>query len=176
MIKMNHNGGQYCNVTIDLPYPSIETKSRRPEYAHAMLSNIGSDNSEMTAVSLYFYNSVILNPDYAHFAQCFHEISIVEMHHLNIFAALAYQMGLDPRLWSMQKYDTCYWTPAYNEYPREIRRVIENSLKSELAAIQKYTRQAETINDQNIVEILERIILDEQQHVDIFAAMLEQID
>ena len=72
--------------------------------AYAMLSNVGSNNSEMTAVSLYFYNSVILNPVYADFAQCFHKISIVEMHHLHIFASLSFQMGLDPRLWSCLLY------------------------------------------------------------------------
>ena len=174
-MNLNRNNDE-CNVTIDLPYPPIQTESRRMEYAYAMLSNVGSNNSEMTAVSLYFYNSVILNPVYADFAQCFHKISIVEMHHLHIFASLSFQMGLDPRLWSMQNKSRCYWTPAYNQYPRRIREVIENSIQGEQAAIHKYTRQAETICDKNIVEILNRIILDEQRHIEIFHVMLAQLD
>lgn len=164
-----------CNVTVDLPYPPIWTESRRPEYAYAMLSNVGSSNSEMTAVSLYFYNSVILHPDYADFARRFQKIGIVEMHHLDIFANLAFQMGLDPRLWSVKNRRKCYWTPAYNHYPCEIREVIENSIQGEVAAINKYTRQAEIICDPNIVEILNRIILDEQRHIEIFHRMLEDI-
>lgn len=172
---MSQHHNHECKVTIDLPYPPIQTESRRRDYAYAMLSNIGSNHSEMTAVSLYFYNSVIVNPDYADFAQCFHKISIVEMHHLDIFASLASQMGLDPRLWSMENQGMCYWTPAYNSYPRKIREVIENSIQGEEATIQKYTRQAETICDTNIVKILKRIILDEKHHIEIFQAMLEQV-
>ena len=78
-----------CNVNLDLPYPPIKTDSRNLEDAYAMLSNVGSSNSEMCAVSLYFYNSVILKPEYADFAECFHKISIVEMHHLDIYSSLA---------------------------------------------------------------------------------------
>lgn len=162
-----------CNVTIDLPYPPIQPESCRMEYANAMLSNVGSDHSEMSAISLYFYNSVILDSEYAEFAQCFHKISIVEMHHMDIFAKLAFRMGQDPRMWNVRNQRKCYWTPSYNCYPVRIREVIENSLKGELAAIQKYTKQSQTICDKNIVEILKRIILDEQQHVEIFRHMLE---
>ncbi len=166
------NLDQECKAALDLPYPPVQTKSRRLDYAHAMQSNVGSGNSEMTAVSLYFYNSVILNPDYADFAQCFHRISIVEMHHLDIFATLAHQMGLDPRLWCTRNRTKCYWTPAYNSYPRRVREVVEHSIRGEEAAIKKYSRQADEICDEDIVKILERILLDERRHIEIFHAML----
>lgn len=170
-MNLNH---QECNVTVNLPYPAVRAESRRKDYAAAMLSNVGSCNSEMTAVSLYFYNSVILNPEYADFAHCFHEISIVEMHHLDIFATLAYQMGADPRLWTDKGRSSQYWTPKCNQYPREIRAVIENSIQGEEAAIRKYTRQAEMICDANIVENLKRILMDEQRHIEIFHTMLAE--
>lgn len=164
-----------CKVNLDLPYPPIQLEHSKPEYALAMLSNIGSSNSEMNAVSLYFYNSVILEPDYAELAKCFHQISVVEMHHLKIFGNLAYQLGADPRLWSVQNRSKRYWTPAYNRYPRSLRMVIENSIRGEVATVQKYTRQAETICDANIVEILKRIILDEQHHIEILHTILDDV-
>ena len=164
-----------CNISVNLPYPEIQPESQNPQYALAMLSNVGSSNSEMTAVSLYFYNSVILNPLYVNFAKCFHEISIVEMHHLNIFADLAFKMGADPRLWSVQNRRKAYWTPAYNQYPQEIRSMIINSVKGEEAAIRKYRSQANVIRDVNIKSILERIILDEERHIEIFNNMLSLI-
>lgn len=163
------------HVKLELPYPAIEPESRRLDDAYAMLRNVGGDQSEMSTVSLYCYNSVILNPNYADIARCFHEISIVEMQHLNIFASLAFQMGLDPRLWSMQKRGKFYWTPAFNRYPRNIREVLENSIKGEEAAIQNYTRQAETIQDTNIVDILHRVMLDEQRHIEIFHTILDEL-
>lgn len=164
-----------CKATLDLPYPPVRAENCQQEYAYAMLSNIGSSNSEMSAVSLYFYNSVILQAEEADFARCFHEISIVEMHHLDIFSTLAFQMGMDPRLWGSENHRTCYWTPAYNRYPRNIREVLENAIQGEEAAIQKYIRQSQTICDANIVENLERILLDEKHHVELFHAMLARL-
>lgn len=164
-----------CDVTLDIPYPSVQPSSRRRDYAQAMLSNVGSPSSEMGAVSLYFYNSVILQHKNPALAECFHQIGLVEMHHLEIFCSLAFQMGLDPRLWSLHGQYNRYWSPSFNRYPRDPRPLVENSLQGELAAIEKYTRQANTISDSNIVENLNRIILDEQQHVKIFRHMLETL-
>ena len=98
-METNQNGK--FSVDLDLPYPPVQPETHRKEYAYAMLSNVGSDNSEMSAVSLYFYNSILLSPQHAAFARCFHQISIVEMHHLDIFASFAHQMGLDPRQHSL---------------------------------------------------------------------------
>lgn len=162
----------YCKAAADLPYPPIQPESRNCKYAQEMLSNVGGSNSEMTAVSLYFYNAVILDPDYAAFAKCFHDISIVEMHHMDMFADLAFKMGEDPRLWSKCNCQNVYWTPAYNQYPRRICDVILNSIKGEEAAIQKYKRQSEMICDANIVCILKRIIIDEELHIEIFRNMM----
>ena len=39
-------------------YPPVKVCEKNPRYAMAMLSNIGACNSEMSAVSLYFYNSM----------------------------------------------------------------------------------------------------------------------
>ncbi|RZS93007.1 ferritin-like domain-containing protein [Cuneatibacter caecimuris] len=172
-MEMNQN--HEYQVSADLPYPPIQTQSRNKDYAYAMLSNIGSSNSEMSAVSLYFYNSTVLDPAYSEFSQCFHKISIVEMHHLQIFAALACQMGLDPRLWSLDRGRRSYWSPGYNQYPRMLRPLLENSIKGEQAAIRKYSRQAELICDPDIQAILRRIILDEQLHIEIFTDMLNSI-
>lgn len=164
-----------CNAAVNLPYPDIQPEGQNCRYARAMLSNVGGSNSEMTAVSLYFYNSVILDPDYSFIAKCFHEISIVEMHHLDMFADLAYMLGEDPRLWTNHNQRKIYWTPKYNQYPREIRAVIINSINGEEAAIQKYRSQIGFIKDPNIISILNRIILDEERHIEIFHNMLNHI-
>lgn len=65
--------------------------------------------------------------------------------------------------------------PAYNQYPREMRPLISSSIKAEQEAIYKYSKQADAIQDRNIVAILERIILDEERHIQIFNEMYQQI-
>jgi len=70
-------------------YPPVKVCEKNPRYAMAMLSNIGACNSEMSAVSLYFYNSLIANGKYEEIGKTFHKISMVEMHHMNIYGPKA---------------------------------------------------------------------------------------
>lgn len=172
-MPQNQNNERAANASI--PYPPIEAETKNSDYAYAMLSNLADQNSEMTAVSLYFYNSTILASEHPSFSRTFHEISIEEMHHLHIFASLAHQMGLDPRLWCMRRQGRSYWTPAYNTYPREPRRMLEYAIKGEQDTVAKYTRQAATIQDSKIVVILKRIIADEQRHIESLKAMLPHV-
>lgn len=163
-----------CNYVVDQPYPPVQVKCPNPVYASEMLSNIGAIVSEMSDVARYFYVSVVAREEYSSIATCFHHISIVEMHHLDIFAELALQLGADPRLWSGETYKR-WWSPSFIGYPKDICGLIKESITAEKEAIAKYSEQANTISDPNIVENLERIILDEKRHLEIFTDMLQQL-
>lgn len=155
-------------------YPVIGELKKNMCYAKEMLSNIGSANSEMSAVSIYTYNSVRLKTCNENLDQIFSHIAMVEMHHLEMFATLAYQLGADPRLWYYEHGKMCYWSPSYNQYPTKICTMLQNSLDGELAAIKKYTEQMEVINDKTVVACLKRIIEDEKVHVHIFTNLLRE--
>lgn len=157
------------------PYPPIEVDAPNAVYAMEMLSNIGDCNSEMSAISLYFYNSIISKHPYDEIAECFHKIMIVEMHHLDIFGQLAYLLGADPRLWSYDGSQSVYWSPACNQYPRRIKEVLRNAAEGEQAAIDKYARQADRIEDPHIVDTLRRIIIDEEHHIEIFETLYREL-
>lgn len=163
------------HYSVDEPYPPARASGPNPIYAAEMLSNMGGCVSEMSAVSLYFYNDLIVQSTYPAIASCFHHISLIEMHHLEIFGKLALALGADPRLWSTRCARKLYWSPAFNRYPREIKSLVRNSIESESAVIAKYSAQADEINDPYIVENLRRIILDEQRHLDIFHNMFAHI-
>ena len=77
------------------PWPPIEIISQNKRYGAAMLSNIGACNSEMSAISLYIYNGMITKSYFFDIAECFHKISIVEMHHLHTFGELSIMLGAD---------------------------------------------------------------------------------
>lgn len=159
------------------PWPPIEVFDRNPQYGAAMLSNIGSCNSEMSAISLYIYNSMITRSYFFDIAECFHRIGISEMHHLNAFGELALQAGADPRLWSIRKNGSLqYWSPACNRYPTRIGAVVSNSLDAELEAIKKYQSQTQWIKDRKINAVLNRVIADEVCHVQIFRLILAELN
>lgn len=169
---MNHKDFTFYDKA---PYPPVRVAGPNPRYAQAMLSNIGASNSEMSAVSLYFYNSLITDRNFSEIAQCFHRIGIVEMHHMDIFGHLAFLLGEDPRLWSRSNGKLSYWTPGYNQYPRAILPLLNNALSGENEAIEKYRKQTQWIQDPDIKANLERIILDEEQHVKVFQSLIAEI-
>lgn len=88
-----------CHYQVSAPYPPVRVNEPNLVYADEMLSNMGDVVSEMSDVTRYFYIAVVTKPEFGSIATCFHHISIVEMHHLNIFAELALLLGADPRLW-----------------------------------------------------------------------------
>lgn len=164
---------QHPLYEVSLPYPKVFAESMNPAYGRAMLSNVGGANSEMSAVSLYLYNHLV-TPQYPEIAEAFHKISAVEMRHLEIFGTFAYQLGQDPRLWSNRCGQRMYWSPGYHRYPAQISRMLGYALESERAAIQKYQRQIDFIQDENIRENLRRIILDEEAHVRVISYLKEK--
>ncbi|UWP58634.1 ferritin-like domain-containing protein [Ruminococcus gauvreauii] len=164
-----------CIYKAEGPYPKVQVKERNAAYAREMLSNMADIASEISDVSRYFYIAVMTAPKYGEISECFHNISIVEMHHLNIFAELARQLGADPRLWCVKNGRRRWWSPSYVGYPQELRAMIAESVKAEKDAVIKYSRQAKVIEDMNIVENLHRIIKDEECHLQTFQEMYDQL-
>lgn len=45
------------------PYPPVQVCERNQAYGRMMLDNMGGNNSEMSAVSLYLYNNLLIDED-----------------------------------------------------------------------------------------------------------------
>lgn len=171
------------------PYPPIKAAGQNRQYGMAMLDNMASQNSEMSAVGLYFYNHLIA-AGHREISDAFHFIGIVEMHHMQIFAELAMQLGENPRLWSRHPRNGryVYWSPACMRYPHiqppaygcpvskaSLRIILSQAIEGEQAAVKKYMNQTDWIKDVNICDNLRRIAADEQMHVDIFTRLYHSI-
>lgn len=167
------------------PYPPIHVSKCNPQYAAAMLDNMAGQISEMSAVGLYFYDC-LLTTGLKEPADAFHHISIVEMHHMDIFARLAMQLGENPRLWAHMgnsgRY--VYWNPANLKYPpihppeadctispSSLRLILSQAIEEEQRALDKYMKQTSWILDRNICDNLIRIAADEQMHIEILTRL-----
>ncbi len=161
--------------SVELPYPPIKVKQKNDEYGQMILDNVGGMISEMSFVSSYVYNHIIAGSKYKELKDTFLRIGIVEMHHLDIFCDLAQKLGMDPRLWTCTNDYNEYWSPAYINYPNQLKELLENAIINEEKAIEKYTSQINIIKDDNIARILNRIILDEKLHVEILEGFYKKL-
>lgn len=154
------------------PYPPVRVEARNPRYGAAMLDNMGGNSSEMSAVSRYLYDQIV-TAGMPEVAEAFQELSIVEMHHLRIFGTLAFQLGMDPRLWSVRQGRRFWWAPEYLQYPRKLGPILQYALREEQAVIRKYENQLRWIRDGCIVELLKRILQDERLHIELLGSLLD---
>lgn len=159
---------------LDIPYPSIDNLETNIEYSQLILSNLGGLHSKMNTVSLYFYNHIILEEQWPELSEAMIQLCLVEMKHLNIFAKICYKLGADPRLWDCHQDLLEYWSPSFNVYPRQINTLLENAIIQEQNTITNYQYQMSCIDEPIIQNMLKRIILDEQLHVEIFNTFLQQ--
>ena len=152
------------------PYPPVQAGRPDRRYAQAMLSNLGGNISELSAVVRYFYGHLVTE-DLPEVASAFHHIGMVEMRHLEIFGTLARQLGADPRPWYIQAGQQRYWSAGYLNYPRRLGPLIQRSIREERAAIEKYQGQLRWIRDEGICNNLRRIIQDERLHIEVLQCL-----
>lgn len=157
---------------VDLPYPSTDVESPNSTYAKMILDNVGGRNSEMTAISSYYFNS--LNGQSEEVCKLYRGINQVEMKHAEIFGNLAKNLGERPLFWSTCGHRRTWWSPSYTDYPLNLLDMLWASIEGEKSAIEKYQLQLRQIDDFNIKENLRRIILDEQHHVRLLTDLYEK--
>lgn len=169
---MNEN----FNPILNIPYPKIEISKKDPVFAYKLLYTYSGNISEFTAVTQYSFQSFYLK-DYKDLSRILEHIAEVEMKHLKILAELILTLGLTP-------YYVTYgcgneaipWNSDFIDYTTDYRNMLLSNINSEVAAIKDYNRLINETNDPNIKDILNRIIIDEEKHIEIFSELLRQYD
>lgn len=159
---------------VALPYPTIKVEKPNAEYGEYMLEDAAGMVSEMSDVAAYLYQGLMIDPKYQDVIDTMQGIKLVEMNHLEIFQKLAKQLGADPRLWDQKGNRRRYWTPGYIQYPVQLQDMLRYDIEREQTAMNQYAKQMRVITDRNIVAILQRIILDEQLHVEILTELYDK--
>jgi len=155
------------------PYPPPRVQGHNPAYAEMMLCNIGAPNSETSAVAFYRYAHLMSLCEDREASLLFHKVSMVEMHHLDLFGQLALELGAEPRLWYCRNSRREYWSPRHVKYAHcSVTDLVRHALEDERAAIRLYECQLERIADPHIAALLQRVAEDEREHAKLWEEVL----
>ncbi|NMP37417.1 MAG: bacterioferritin [Clostridiales bacterium] len=160
---------------LNLPYPEIAVGERNNQYARLLTGDYAGTGSELTAITQYFYQHIILKERMPELSDSLECISITEMRHMEFLAEMIAQFGADPQIRAVTNNGIYYWSGKYPSYNKNPRQILLNNISGERSAIKAYRYAIEIINNENAREVIRRIILDEEHHIEIFEKYLRQL-
>ena len=171
-----------CNMSgtrpamADLPYPPIQVRERNENYAHLLKVDYCGSVSELSAITQYINNENRLSCEKCPIAKTLLEIAKAEMMHLQKLGELIYLLGgaIDYTVRQPNGRQTM-WTPAYLTLPENARQMLQTDIESENAAINQYRKHISMIKDIYVKDVLARIIKDEEYHIMLLQALMEEI-
>ena len=173
----HHREQARCNL--NLPYPPVQP-GRDPQTASLLLEDYSGAASELTAVTQYFYASAQMQGRcqaiYKQYAADLESIAIAEMLHLDLLAQAIIAKGGDPRYVTMggRKPERC-WNSGVIAYSKDPACILLESIDAEQGAINQYRRHIRCIEDVSVQALLERIVLDEERHLQLFQQLYRQM-
>ncbi|WP_278600764.1 ferritin-like domain-containing protein, partial [Clostridium tertium] len=93
---------------------------------------------------------------------------------LEILGELIVALGENPDFSINKKDKKLNWTSKFICTCNSIKEMLLEDIKNEEEAIRQYRKTANLIDDENIIAILNRIILDEELHIKILTNLYER--
>ncbi len=162
-------------IKVDLPYPSLAGIEQDCKTARVILPAYAGIHSEMTAILQYvyhFFNFQRVLDDKT--AQTLMGIAITEMEHLEILGSMLIKLGVDPIYTHFPPCKTDYYSTRAVSYSKTPIKMLLDDISGEMVAISEYKRITENINNDKACEIISRIILDEELHLEVLKDLAKQ--
>lgn len=173
------NDCSFVNVKpamVDLPYPPIQVKERNQKYADLLSMDYCGSVSEMSAITQYINNENRMSCEKCPLAKTILGIAMAEMIHLQKLGELIHLLGGNIDFVARQSNGRQkMWTPAYLTIPQNVEKMIWADIESERAAINQYKIHMKAINDEYVNAVLARIIKDEEYHIMMLQAVVEEL-
>lgn len=153
----------------DLPYPKIEIKAKNANEVKLLMPVYGGRESETTAILGYIYSHYVTSKTEGDISKCLLSIAITEMHHHEMLGEAIFDLGGTPYIGGNYN----YWQGGYVNYEKDPIRILKNAIAAEKQAIHDYKAVVARTTLPEIKLMIERIILDEQVHIDTLNQLLD---
>lgn len=156
-------------------YPIPRNLPRNIRYARVLLGAYSGRESELTAIHQYLYHHILAGADHPEIADALRGIAIAEMRHLDLLADVIRQLGLYPTYTFYQGTRRVRWNSGFIRYGRNLREMLDVDIAAERTAIEDYKRVLRCIPEAQIQALIERILLDEEEHLRVFTRLRQSI-
>lgn len=163
-------------IMMELSYPPIQVKEKNQAYANLLSIDYCGSVSEMSAITQYINNENRMSNERCPIAKTILGIAMAEMIHLQKLGELIFLLGGDVNfVANYRNGEQRTWTPKYLTIPGNIRKMLSADIESEKAAINQYRMHMKMINDKYVNAVLARIIQDEEYHIMLLRALINEL-
>ncbi len=164
-------------VKLDIPYPEVKVEEENPYYADLLSQDYAGRISETTAIMLYSYQHFDKFKENEAFAKIIAEIAEVEMKHLELLGETIKLLGKEPiyKTCEASRGDCVMWSASNVDYSSKLKEMLQIDIFSESSAIKNYENHRRIIKDKHIRNTIDRIILDEKRHLEIFEMIYNEL-
>lgn len=153
-------------------YPEIIDAVNNPRTVSILKNLMSGNDSELTAVLQYFYQSSISKEIEKEISDILEEISIVEMMHLEILSHAIVDFGGEPRYENGM--GQSFNANAVN-YTNSLRKMLDANIIGEQKAIENYKKAISLVDNKSLKNLFLRIIEDEELHIKIFNHLRDSV-
>lgn len=159
-------------VRINKPYPEIEDATD-DKMTVGILKNLATSRaSELSAILQYQYDATLTHFTDDEIAKIIDEISVVEMSHLSMLMEAIVMFGGLPKYEDSQ--GNIFATTGLM-YPVKLKDMLMQNIEMEKGAIRDYREATIRVRNESLKKLFERIIMDEERHLEIFEKLLRDI-
>ena len=174
------NSCSFANVKplmIEWPYPPIQVKEKNQAYANLLSADYCGSVSELSAITQYINNENRISSEKCAMAKTILGIAMAEMMHLQKLGELIHLLGGNVD-YTVQTQNGCFqmWTPKYLTIPEWPRDMLIADIEAEKDAIRQYKMHIGMICDSAVNAVLTRIIRDEEYHIILLQALMDELE
>ncbi len=175
------NSIDFSEFLVSEPYPEVTKGFLQDELVFEIKRGFAGKESELTSVTQYIYQYFLLFKDNLtdNIGKNLQIISGHETIHFEILAKKLSYAGVDPKLCRFvdKNPNICdYWSGQNINYVKELTNMMISNIKLEEGAIEAYNWMLSVTTDDNLKELVTRILKDEHSHMEYFKAVLEALN
>lgn len=154
-----------------ISYPKLQNIVKNPVYAQKLYEDFSGNMGELSTILQYIYEHINID-NQNDVSKIMLSICIVEMKHLNMIGNLIKELGL-PSYYIDSNLKP--WNTDYIKYDTgNIKETMQYNIYLERESIKGYKRAIMGTRNITIQRLLNRIVLDERTHVDIFSRLMNE--
>ena len=163
-------------IMIEWPYPPIQVNEKNRNYANLLSVDYCGAVSELSAITQYINNENRISCEACSMAKTLLGIAMAEMMHLQKLGELIVLLGGNIDFTAKTRNGRPQmWTPQYLTIPEKPRDMLIADIEAEKDAIRQYKMHMEMIRDNDVNAVLARIIKDEEYHIIMLQALMDNL-